>query len=225
MEFHTSNQKSSKEIRYIICEWIYQVCEKAYPKRNYSRVCFLGSVHCFDFALKNLNSKLREFHFQKPKLDILQLLAIGCIQYVSEYLFQTSKLPHLIPPLVLLHNCGLKFQSEELLNVYQLIKNHNVFQHSPFLLMEEWNYVSSQLELISQHPEKVKTLSLVLIDSYHLEYPSQRHSSSEIIQASLAVAEILIQKSRITCQINQLPPVYREMFYTSSRLFSHSSPV
>lgn len=207
----------STSSRYVICEWIYQICERLYPDRYFSRRAFHATLSAFDNVVLRCPFSQQISNFYQ-KLAVASLLFSIQTLHVKCHNFQMINKPTFAFVLSL---CGFENSEKEFLFLLQKFEQFGNICHS---IMDCWDslFLSS---LQSQIPETIQNLALVLLDSYILDYATFRSPPSIQIQAALCVAELLITKQKQSDQYNpdheqNFDKVFDEMFYISYTLFS-----
>lgn len=214
----------SPSLRYVVCEWIYRVSEKVYGRGDVARRAFYSTVVSLDVALFSTAAEQFPFPIGGPKL---QLTALACFMYGVRYLYQRQQVPK-IPDVDKLMTLG---QINDSLSNFFLLCNaldriNPLANHeSPLQVFDQFNeqpqMPSGTFPAIT---ENLKKYSLVLIDSYLLDYPYVKYPVQLIVQSALLLAQEIATHNRL--MTNQLASsdfslgaCYRDIFLSAKRLF------
>jgi len=212
----------SSEQRYVLAEWIYQICEHIYPDRHNSRVLFHLTVCILDLAIVTP----QEFLGIPFGENTFQLLAICCIELAIQKLSQKGFLTYRPKSQSLLTFCGDKYTDREFYSYLNRIEQIKSFEGIVTVINSYEKYLAEGLNESTQ----VNTLSLVLMDSFILDHSTGKYLPSCVVFSAIAVARKLLMKKPDTEWSEQLSSIsgfrfsnieqcYKEMYHVAYLLF------
>lgn len=212
---------SASDVRYVTTEWMYQVSEKIYNQREHSRRVFHYAVSILDILIMMPAESL----VFKADSTNLQLVGLICVFESSSYLHSAQKVPH--KPRLESLRIFIKDKFKDTL--FFLVQKKVEGLKIPFGIKVAPDIYSSLIGIIHETPP-VHNLALVLMDSYILDYSTQKHSPNEMTASAIAVARKLIHRDAVqqwtptleaatSLKMAQFKQIYDEMFYVAYLLF------
>lgn len=204
------NSYFSVDGRYVVSEWMYQVCEQVYKTRQDSRRVFQTSVHILDRVLMNTQSPILLSE------AFLQLTGLSSVVLAMAHLHNAEIVKNKPPTDKMLAFCGSKFTLSQFSSVLAEMQKLNPLDglQTAIDVFETQNF----------SPDAILNLALVLSDSYILDYSTTKHHPQTVAECAYLVSQKLINKDH-----SPVPPnfphkqCFDEMFYIAYILFKDKS--
>jgi hypothetical protein len=214
-------KRFNADSRYVVTEWMYQVCERIYKERGESRMVFHTSVHALDKVLSNapVLASSPEFSAILQSEAFLQLSGLCCVVLAIDYLKNRNLLTSSSPRAEsMLGFCGTKYSADQFSRMLGEIVRFEPLENLTTSVQSFQELVDSNF--ISPTPA-ITNLALVLADSYILDYPSFKHSSRDIALCAYWVAKKIVEKdtSPPPSSIDPNSSCFQEVFYVAYLLF------
>jgi len=215
----------TNDYRYIVAEWMYQVSERIYKDRDSSRKVFHLAVRIMDEILYLAPTSCSSHSIMRDLLnaDFLQLTGLCCVVISISHLCSKQSLispncPNFAQKVLAF--CGSKYSESQYSHLFSEVERlFTLSSFSETCLDSFYSFLTNNPSLFLSN-EPLKNLSLVLLDSFILDFSTLKYPPSVVAECSYLVAKKLIDKDKSPLSENFVnKSCFEEIFYVAYFLF------
>jgi len=200
----------SFQAKFVVKEWVYEVCEELYPQRVLSRTIFYHTIVAFCqifvnkdfFSIPVTTATIQMYALVSLKIVLGYLDNILSIKYPDQELFSYCLDAYTSTQY---YTCEMDFQK---LQPLKNIKDKIAMFH-----------LDRYFSIAKQEPQTVRDLSFVLCDTYHLDYDMVGQAGNELAAVCIAFARRLFYRDENKQWDNNIPTILEVKYENLSILF------